>query len=316
MTFTNNSLTGFNLNWTEYLYVKNAQGDIAEILDKDGKQVVSYTYDAWGKVESISGSSADTVGKLNPMRYRGYYEDTEVGLYYLQSRYYNPKVCRFISTDEPLVINNTILDTTDANLYAYCNNNSINMIDMNGNKSTYIDSQSDYTKIYFDFKYRYMKNIPWGFYGNIADNGCGVIAAYNVLVSKNSKVLFYDVYLTLRDLGGPILQGLLGTNPATIKYLMGLCFNKVYSCTFYKKQKWIDIAGKSEAVIVLYKTRKLGMHYIAGIKVNRDEFRFYNADTLDFKVAKVTIYDLIKEINRGGRIPLLIIGVAKKKSWW
>lgn len=121
----NNSLTGFNLSGEEYLYVKNAQGDITGILDKDGRQVVSYTYDAWGKVESISGSSADTVGKINPMRYRGYYQDTETGWYYLQSRYYNPEMCRFINADEPSMLEVSSCISISSNMYSYGNNNPL-----------------------------------------------------------------------------------------------------------------------------------------------------------------------------------------------
>lgn len=73
--------------------------------------------------------------------------------------------------------------------------------------------------------------------GNIADHGCGVIVAYNVFVSKNPNVIFYDVWLTLSLLGGELAQGLLGTNPSTIKYLMGKCFNKVYYKALYNKKK-------------------------------------------------------------------------------
>ena len=118
----NNSLTGFTMNGTEYIYVKNAQGDITGILDKDGNQVVSYTYDAWGKVETISGSSADAVGKLNPMRYRGYYEDTETGLYYLQSRYYDTETSRFLNADEP-ICSKLGEATIECNMYTYCKTN-------------------------------------------------------------------------------------------------------------------------------------------------------------------------------------------------
>ena len=72
------------------------------IIDSAGTKVVEYKYDAWGKSLGVTGSMAGTLGKSNPMRYRGYVYDEETGLYYLRSRYYNPGVCRFVSGDELL----------------------------------------------------------------------------------------------------------------------------------------------------------------------------------------------------------------------
>ena len=82
------SLLGFLYDGESYYYVKNLQGDITGILDSDGNMVVEYEYDAWGKVELVSGTMSSTLGHLNPFRYRGYYYDGESGLYYLNSRYY------------------------------------------------------------------------------------------------------------------------------------------------------------------------------------------------------------------------------------
>ena len=75
---------------------------------------------------------ADTVGTLNPIRYRGYYYDVETGLYYLQSRYYDPEIGRFISPDEfdYLGVDGTPLSF---NLYTYCNNNPVKYSDESGN---------------------------------------------------------------------------------------------------------------------------------------------------------------------------------------
>ena len=72
-----------------YSYIKNLQGDIVAILDSTGTHVVNYVYDAWGRPISCSGIMANTLGKINPFRYRGYVYDEETGLYYLRSRYYS-----------------------------------------------------------------------------------------------------------------------------------------------------------------------------------------------------------------------------------
>ena len=121
-----------NYNGNYYYYLRNAQSDIVELIDKTGATVVEYRYDSWGKLLSTSGSLASTLGKNNPFRYRGYVYDEETGFYYLQSRYYNPEVGRFISSDVLLSTGQGVLGH---NAYAYCLNNPVNREDSNGNWS-------------------------------------------------------------------------------------------------------------------------------------------------------------------------------------
>jgi RHS repeat-associated protein len=125
----NGKLVSMNLNGTEYYYIHNAQGDIIGLFNGFGTEVVSYKYDTWGKLTSVTGSLASTVGLKNPYRYRGYRYDTETGLYYLQSRYYNPEWGRFINGDAVLGLTGELLSH---NLFAYCLNNPVNMVDFNG----------------------------------------------------------------------------------------------------------------------------------------------------------------------------------------
>ena len=80
-------------NGTAYAYVKSLQGDIVAILDEDGNTVVSYGYDAWGAPLWCTGELAETLGTLNPFRYRGYVFDEETGLYYLMSADQPKKHC-------------------------------------------------------------------------------------------------------------------------------------------------------------------------------------------------------------------------------
>ena len=75
----------------EYFYLKNAQGDVTGLVNTSSTQVVANTYDAWGNPISTTGSMAYTLGKDNPFRYRSYFYDTETGLYYVSSRYYDPE---------------------------------------------------------------------------------------------------------------------------------------------------------------------------------------------------------------------------------
>lgn len=78
---------------------------------------------------------AAAVGRINPIRYRGYYYDGETGYYYLQSRYYNPDICRFINADEPLYIYSNSEKSVFRNIFTYCENSPINSSDTTGNLS-------------------------------------------------------------------------------------------------------------------------------------------------------------------------------------
>ena len=124
------SAYSFIYNGTQYYYVKNLQGDVMRIVNTSGTVVANYTYDAWGKVTN----SGNIVGLYNPIRYRGYYYDTDTGFYYLQSRYYDPAIKRFISADDVSYLGANG-DFIIFNLYAYCLNNPINSVDPNGNSA-------------------------------------------------------------------------------------------------------------------------------------------------------------------------------------
>ena len=99
-----------------YYYITNLQGDVMYLVDSNGNQVAAYTYDPYGKILSATGAMAE----INPLRYRGYYYDSETGFYYLQSRYYDPNTCRFINADGYA---STGQDYVGQNMFSYCNNN-------------------------------------------------------------------------------------------------------------------------------------------------------------------------------------------------
>ncbi|MCR3758740.1 RHS repeat-associated core domain-containing protein [Clostridium felsineum] len=125
-----------NLNGSDYYYIKDAAGIIIGLIDKSGIQVVSYTYDSFGKLIAIDGSLKDTVGQINPYRYKSYRYDSETGLYYLQSRYYNPEWGRFINADSITANQGELLS---GNMFAYCENNPVNKADVDGNIGIIMD---------------------------------------------------------------------------------------------------------------------------------------------------------------------------------
>ena len=144
-------------SFTNYFYALNQQGDVVKIFrpvavkDADGnvtgyteKTYATYTYDAWGKLIGITNSAGTSIinkqttstslANLNPLRYRGYYYDNETGFYYLQSRYYDPAVRRFINADTYL--STDIGNAIACNMFAYCINNPVKYGDYTGSVIT------------------------------------------------------------------------------------------------------------------------------------------------------------------------------------
>ena len=125
------SVCGIIYNGTPHYFLKNLQGDIIAIANAKGEVEARYTYDAWGAITNISGTDEGiSIAVVNPFRYRGYYYDVEIGLYYLQSRYYDPQVGRFINDDEPVFIN--MPKSVMSNIFAYCSNRPIDQTDYTG----------------------------------------------------------------------------------------------------------------------------------------------------------------------------------------
>lgn len=151
-------------NGTMYYYIKDLQGDITEIVDKDGKAVAEYAYDAWGNMLTEDNGTL-TVGKLNPFRYRSYVYDEETGLYYLQSRYYDPLTGRFLNAD---VYADTQSGTPlSTNMFAYCENNAINKSDDEGKDAWWIQSPNSangkgHTSLLLKEKSGYWWYFYWG----------------------------------------------------------------------------------------------------------------------------------------------------------
>ncbi len=129
--YDNNGVVGLKYGDKTYIYRKDVQGNIIAILDSTGDVVVEYTYDAWGNhIVTPTEEAYTELSQLNPFRYRGYYYDTETGLYFLKTRYYDPEVGRFITIDDLSYLDPDTIN--GLNLYAYCGNNPVMNVDPSG----------------------------------------------------------------------------------------------------------------------------------------------------------------------------------------
>ena len=127
----NGSLYGFVKDKVEkYLYIRDSLQNILGIADINGKIIVKYGYDAWGLTTKIEDSSTSHIGDLNPFRYKGYYYDSESGMYYCKTRYYVPLWGRWLNADSPY--NLSLDEFNGVNCYSYCGNNPIVGIDKLG----------------------------------------------------------------------------------------------------------------------------------------------------------------------------------------
>ena len=129
--YDNSGVIGLKYSGNTYFYRRDCQGNIIALIDNNGAVVVEYKYDAWGNHEAeVASEYYVALANLNPFRYRGYYFDEETGLYYLQTRYYDPVVGRFISRDSIEYADPETI--CGLNLYAYCGNNPVMNVDPTG----------------------------------------------------------------------------------------------------------------------------------------------------------------------------------------
>ena len=148
---------GFLYNGTQYFYITNPMGDVQLIVDKKGNYVAQYYYldAAWGSYTEIDGANSDAraIARLNPIRYKGYYYDNETGYYYLQSRYYDPEICRFINADCYCDTGTGTVYST--NMFAYCENDPVNYDDPSGEYFSPLQAQKYANNYWRDYNKGY-----------------------------------------------------------------------------------------------------------------------------------------------------------------
>ena len=167
----------FDTFWFE----KNLQGDVVAIYNNSGVKLASYIYDAWGNFTvTYSNGGATTAAQYNPFTYRSYYYDDDLGLYYLNSRYYDSNTGRFINAD--VQMNSRLLGY---NLYAYCENNPVVFIDRSG---YVIDTILDIFFIGWDI-YDLIKNDGYKKWENWATLGSDVLFAFVPFLSGGGQVV-------------------------------------------------------------------------------------------------------------------------------
>ena len=200
-----------------YTYVKNLQGDVIRILDSDGNAVVKYTYDPWG-VPTVYGDSE--LAAINPCSYRGYYYDEETGYYYLQSRYYDPVIGRFLNSDDASLLGakGTL---PGFNLFAYCDNNAVNNLDPTG------------------FYYIKLSTLAYYFVTFVGFNPIGAtliaIGLYKAKVWVTGKLAILGA--KLGSFWGPVASGLLSTVFALLGFTVGSdIVEALWDCAWQGKQ--------------------------------------------------------------------------------
>jgi len=235
----------------------NGQGTcpVIAIVDKDAQTVAKYSYDAWGKLLSITdedgadlSNNASHIAIINPFRYRGYYYDQGTGLYYLNSRYYDPEVGRFINGDDVVAFYSLYFTDNTINLIAYCKNNPVTYKDENG----------------YSFK-----DIIWSLIKSIGSKVWSLIKHFWSAFSKPGKINLKPFEIIIDVLVGVVL-------PWLVKPL------KVFSnvLTSYKayNSKLVEIAFKSVGTGFVAFLQKLGvkvaLNTIFAFFVNNTIFKY------------------------------------------
>jgi RHS repeat-associated protein len=280
------TVCGINYNGTAYYFYKNLQGDVVAITNDAGVTVAKYTYDAWGKCTITSDISGANIATINPFRYRSYYYDNEVDLYYLQGRYYDAESGRFLNSDDPAVFNSTSDPVSiDTNKFCYCLSDPTNNVDEFGNiASTIVTMIKNFilgmgggmlglylANITLNLakgkKNFYDKNDTWGTYiaegvksGGFSIFGSKYIAKLGTVVAASALKQFIDmiIYKTPFNWSGFFVDILVGILFVTVIHFGPTVLSKLSKKQKKDSNKWLT---KVKDII-----KKIADHIISKLK--------------------------------------------------
>ena len=305
-------------SYATYYYVLNLQGDVAKLVRiyagttiQEYEEMASYTYNAWGEIVASSGSMAN----INPLRYRGYYYDTETGFYYLQSRYYDPANHRFINAD---CYASTGTGFLGYNMFAYCNNNPVSSTDSSGYAPWMITASVKEDNPKYGSGRQYLDDQTATYYSDwslggcttIGTGGCAVVAVYNILKSRGIAVSFYDVYSTTlandavaddANGGGTYLRPMLDVITQLDSSIQFTCDPSTMNC---------------QSLLIGYgyfdnEKKRTSGHIVSAINNGNGMFTVYNDPFVDAKPMDVKEYtdyiDSLVNITTGGYVKTEVI---------
>ena len=285
---------GISYNGRLYSFLKNLQGDVVALVDEQGETVARYSYDAWGVPTVLEDHTDFQITRINPFLYRGYYYDWEIGMYYLQSRYYDPVVGRFLNGDDAELV------SMDENLFQYCYNSPVVRIDLLGYGWILITviaivavvtvahvvnagvslSQADYNKKHDTKKIvSNQKNIDMKMGAKkFSQMGCGIAATHNAILLAGGTSSLADVVKFMQS--HDLTLGFVGVYFTNIQLFVK---RKGYSNKIYltKLKDSLDkkIKNCTKKIAILAYKHSTGGHYVA-IKYNTEteKFQVYNTN--------------------------------------
>ena len=249
------SFTYDNGVYDVYLFEKSLQGDILAVYGADGTKYIEYTYNAWGNFTTTYHNDGENTSAVNNrFTYRGYYYDSDLGMYYLNARYYDQNIRRFINADEYVTTGQGFVGF---NMFAYCLNNPVMFSDFSGDYAIYwlvivINVSRAAKKIMASHNYKHNDKLDQGdnstynemiknqnsdiiaeyTYGVLSAriNSCEAIAVHNTKVLLGLESTLSETIRDMQTCNGMWLFGLFGSKPSKIGKLLsfyGIEYEKV-----------------------------------------------------------------------------------------